>query len=67
MKRLTPRDGRVTILLPQRVLDEINRRTKGPGELNSWVLFALLKSLQDENFSWDLQQSKDFLDQQLEI
>jgi len=67
MKRLTPKDDRVTIVVPKIILDEIKRKTKGPNELNSWVLFALIKSLKDDNFSWDLRQSEEYFDQPIDF
>lgn len=67
MKRLNPKGDRVTIILPKSVLDEIKKKTTGSREFNSWILFALLKSLKDESFVWDLRQSEEYLDQQLEL
>lgn len=66
MKRLSP--PRVTIIIPTKLLEAVKEKSKkSRSDLSTWTSFALLKSLQDENFSWDLQQSRDFLDQQLEL
>ena len=64
---LSPKDAKTTIVLPKEVIEAIKNKTKGPSEFNSWVLFALLKSLKDESFSWDMKQSDLYLDHQLDF
>ncbi len=54
--------------MPPEVLIALKEKAKGAGvSVDTWLLFSLLKSFKDESFSWDLKQSEEYLDQQLEL
>jgi hypothetical protein len=68
MKRLSHKAKKTTIFLPPEVLIALKEKAKGAGvSVDTWLLFSLLKSFKDESFSWDLKQSEEYLDQQLEL
>jgi hypothetical protein len=59
---------KVTIVVPVEVLEAIKQKAKASGSnVNDWTLFALIKSLKDTDFAWDLKQSDLYLDHQLDL
>lgn len=68
MKRLSPEAKKTTIFLPPEVLNSLKEKAKGAGvSIDTWLLFSLLKSFKEESFSWDLKQSEEFLDHQIDL
>jgi hypothetical protein len=59
---------KVTIELPPEVLEAIKESARASGStLTNWMLFSFLRSLKDDNFTWDLRQSQEYLDSQMEL
>ena len=59
---------KVTIELPPEVLEAIKKSARASGStLTDWMLFSFLRSLKDDTFSWDLRQSQEYLDSQMEL
>ena len=59
---------RVCVEISPEVLEAIKKSARASeSTVSDWMLLSFLRSLRDDNFSWDLRLSQEYLDNQLEL